>query len=169
MVSQKNIDSFEKIVSLAASGSSFIFISLKCLNSFEIALLKYKLWSNDSDVILVKNTILKRFLKHYSIDDVYNFDSNTALLYSHDVISLSKIIYEYLKLIPDKVYIVGGINDYKELSLSDIKLYSSMPKMSDLQCMLIKVISTSYAKVPRVVRSLKSKCIRVLNKLEKKV
>lgn len=169
MVSQKNIDLFERIVSLANTGSSFVFISFNSLDSFDMGLLKYKLWTNDSDVMIVKNTILKRFLKNYHIDGMCNFNSNTALLYSHDIISLSKIVFEYLKFTSDKVSILGGVNDYKMLSFSDVKVYSSMPKIRDLQTMLVKVVRTSYAKLPRVVKSVKLKCVRVLHAIEKKV
>lgn len=169
MVSQKNIDSFEKVASLATSNNSFIFISFKSLNAREMGLLRYKLWTNNSDVMIVKNTILERFFKSHCIEDMCDFDSNTALLYSLDIISLSKVIYEYIKLTNGNVEVLGGVSDYKMLSLSDIKIYSNMPKASELQSMLIKVMRTSYIKLPRVIKSVKLKFIRTLRAIEKKI
>ncbi|UAT43183.1 50S ribosomal protein L10 [Anaplasmataceae bacterium AB001_6] len=177
MVSQRNIDGFNRLRDLFKNRQSFIFVEFSNMNAEVTSNLKSKVWSCEKiDFLVFKNNVMKKALS----DTGFNLEScdviiksNMLMIYSDDIFDLSKMFFDFIKDYKDIFTIKFGIEKMKYLDLELLENYSKMPSLDNARSSLITLMSSAtiyglFNVVQKPVLGFYNICDHAKNDLEKK-
>lgn len=144
------------------SSSIVIVTSQVGLNVDEVTNLRKRTRSSNATFKVVKNTLLNMAVKDTNIEGLSNFFKGpTALCYSNDPVSASKVIVEFSKE-NSKIKILGGAMDSKIITDSDIKALATLPSMDELRSKIIGLILAPATKIAVLIKEPSACIARVL-------
>lgn len=114
----------------------------------------YKVYKNTLTEIAVKGTKAESLASHLT--------GPTALAFSVDPIAAAKAAFKFANT-NDKLQILGGVMNGRELSAADVKVLATLPSLDELRAKMIGLISAPATKIARVLKEPGTCVARVLN------
>ncbi len=137
MPSQKVLDTKKEVVSeiknKVDNSASIIFFDYRGLSVAETMELRSQLKKSNTDIKIYKNTLIKRALDRYDLDNI--LIGPNAITLSTDVIEPIKVLTNYAKN-HKALEIKGGIIDGNISSIEEITKLSTIPSREGLLTML---------------------------------
>ena len=90
------------------------------------------------------------------------FDGPTAIAYSNDPVSLTKLLVEFAKN-NNNLVVLGGIMDNEILSVEKIEILSKLPSLEEIRAQLIGLINSPAQKIASVLTAPSGDLARVFN------
>jgi large subunit ribosomal protein L10 len=123
------------------SGKVALLVNYLGLTVKDTEVLRDELFSNQSSISIVKNSILKKAVEKAGFDiDESITDQPLAILSAEDEVALSKILAKFAKA-HEKVEIVGGWVDGKYIDAEYIVKLSKLPGREELLAKLVGSIN----------------------------
>lgn len=123
------------------SGKVALLVNYLGLTVKETEGLRDELFSNQSNISIVKNSILKKAVEKAGFDIGEGItDQPLAILSANDEVALSKILAKFAKA-HDKVQIIGGWIDGKYIDAAYISKLSKLPGREELLAKLVGSIN----------------------------
>lgn len=119
---------------------SLVFVDHLGLTVAEITELRNKLYEKDCELHVIKNNILRRASKevgYTGLDET--FVGPSAVAFSKDATSASKIIYDFLKT-NKKLEVKAGVVEGKVVDKDELKVLASLPDKNGMIAMLLSVL-----------------------------
>lgn len=146
MVNQKNKDALQGIRQTFSDNQYVFMIDYKGLTVKEISELRRQLRQSDSEMKVLKNTLVLIILKelypeiHEQVKDV--FQGPTAIIFSQkDPIAPAKALVDFVKK-NDKVALKGGILESKVINGNEVKSLSTLPSKEVLIAKLLMLFNS---------------------------
>ena len=125
----------EEITKKLDDSKSVILFSYQGLSVADIADLRKELRSNDSEVKIYKNTLLKRALDSKNINLDSFLEGPNAIIFGKTVLEPIKVISKFKKD-HDAVSIQTGVIEGEVVTVDTINEYAAIPSMEGLLTML---------------------------------
>ena len=125
----------EEITKKLDDSKSVILFSYQGLSVADIADLRKELRSNDSEVKIYKNTLLKRALDSKNINLDSFLEGPNAIIFGKSVLEPIKVISKF-KRDHDAVSIQTGVIEGEVVTVDTINEYAAIPSMEGLLTML---------------------------------
>lgn len=123
-----------------ANAGSTVFVDYLGLTVAEVTELRKKLHTENCDMKVVKNNILRRASNQAGYSDVeQHLVGPSAIITSQDEVTASKLVYGFLKE-HQKLSVKVGIVDGQVLNESELKALSSLPNKDGMISMLLSVL-----------------------------
>lgn len=117
---------------------AIVIINLGKFNAIESDELRRKSWDVEADIKVVKNSLLKIVLLEHSHSTVVNKLSDTvAILYSNDILSLSKLFVDQVSA---KVGFVSMLYAGVVYSQEKVEKFAHLPGLAALQTQLVYLL-----------------------------
>ncbi|MBQ4875574.1 MAG: 50S ribosomal protein L10 [Rickettsiaceae bacterium H1] len=141
MKKQKKEILIGEIRSIFKSFSTVIIVRLSGFNAMENSELRSRLWSEDADLKVVKNSLLEIVLLEFSFSDIAEkLSGEIAILHSNDVLSLSKLFCDVMKN-TDNLSMVSMIHEGEIFYQDKIHEIAKLPNLVSLQAQLISLLN----------------------------
>ncbi len=125
----------EEITKKLDDSKSVILFSYQGLSVADIADLRKELRSNDSEVKIYKNTLLKRALDSKNINLDSFLEGPNAIIFGKSILEPIKVISKFKKD-HDAVSIQTGVIEGEVVTVDTINEYAAIPSMEGLLTML---------------------------------
>ena len=125
----------EEITKKLDNSKSVILFSYDGLTVADIANLRKELRSNDSEVKIYKNTLLKRALDSKNINIDSFLEGPNAVIFGKEILEPIKVLSNFKKE-HDTVDIRTGVIEGEVVTVDTIKEYAAIPSMEGLLTML---------------------------------
>lgn len=135
MPSQKNIAALEAFEKKLANAKSVIFTKYNGLSLKEQTSLRAEVRSADAELLVVKNTLLRRALKTDKLDAALHGQTAVVLAYGDEIAGLKKVV-EFAKK-TEKPEVVAGWMQDRVLSAAEVKELAKLPGKIELIGQLI--------------------------------
>ena len=158
VLSQKEAQ-VEEATEIMKSANTLLFVDYLGLTVDEATNMRAELRDSDSNMKVIKNSILKRAAEKAGLSDVdaSMFVGPTALVYSsEDAVAPAKVAVKYADLV-EPVEIKGGYVEGKATSVDEIKQVAKMPGRQELYGMLASVLKAPMRKVAYTFQALADK------------
>ena len=144
--------------------SSLIVVTRqKGLTVSEVSNLRRQMREAGADFKVYKNTLAEIAVKGTKAESLAGYLSGpTALAFSVDPIAAAKAAFKFANT-NDKLQILGGVMDGKELSAADVKTLATLPSLDELRAKLLGLISAPATKIAMVLKEPGTRVARVLN------
>ena len=130
----------EEMRLISQESSCMILINMEALKVSDFNCLRSDLWSIDGNMKVVKNNLLKIVLLesgYNSLSDDLN--QQTAILYSDDVVSLSKLLYAFMKN-NNKITVVGVVYQGEVFESAKVDKFAKLPSLIELQAQIFDIL-----------------------------
>lgn len=128
----------------------------------EITQLRKDMHKAEANLKILKNTLARIAIKDSSIDPIGKYLSGaTGLAYSKNPVGMAKAISEFAKS-NEKLTILGGVMDGKEITPDVIKELASLPSMDELRAKIIGLLTAAASKLVRTVKEPSARVARVV-------
>jgi large subunit ribosomal protein L10 len=129
----------------------------------EMTDLRVQSFNSGCNIKVTNNRLAKLALKETNKVDLSDFfDGPTAIAYSNDPVSLTKLLVEFAKN-NNNLVVLGGIMDNEILSVEKIEILSKLPSLEEIRAKLIGLISTPAQRIASVLTASSGDLARVLN------
>ena len=129
----------------------------------EMTDLRVQSFNSGCNIKVTNNRLAKLALKETNKVDLSDFfDGPTAIAYSNDPVSLTKLLVEFAKN-NNNLVVLGGIMDNEILSVEKIEILSKLPSLEEIRAKLIGLISTPAQKIASVLTAPSGDLARVFN------
>jgi large subunit ribosomal protein L10 len=129
----------------------------------EMSDLRVQSFNSGSNIKVTKNRLTKLALAETDKSELSSFfDGPTAIAYSNDPVSLTKLLTNFAKN-NNKLTIVGGIMDKEILSVEKIEILSKLPSLDEARAQLIGLIKTPAQKIAGILSIPSGNLARVFN------
>ena len=129
----------------------------------EMTDLRVQSFNSGCNIKVTNNRLAKLALKETNKADLSDFfDGPTAIAYSNDPVSLTKLLVEFAKN-NNNLVVLGGIMDNEILSVEKIEILSKLPSLEEIRAKLIGLISTPAQKIASVLTAPSGDMVRVIN------
>lgn len=136
---------------LAKSKGAFV-VDFKGMKVEQVTTLRKKLYTSDSEMKVVRNTLAKRALKDFpKVDEALNksFKGTNALVFSFgEVNATAKVLAEFAKDV-EVLQIKTGVMDGEALNDAKIKFLATLPGKNELRAMFLGVLNAPGSKLAR--------------------
>ena len=133
------------------------------LSMSEMSDLRVQSFNSGSNIKVTKNRLTKLALAETDKSELSSFfDGPTAIAYSNDPVSLTKLLTNFAKN-NNKLTIVGGIMDKEILSVEKIEILSKLPSLDEARAQLIGLIKTPAQKIAGILSAPSGNLARVFN------
>ena len=133
------------------------------LSMSEMSDLRVQSFNSGSNIKVTKNRLTKLALAETDKSELSSFfDGPTAIAYSNDPVSLTKLLTNFAKN-NNKLTIVGGIMDKEILSVEKIEILSKLPSLDEARAQLIGLIKTPAQKIAGILSIPSGNLARVFN------
>ena len=129
----------------------------------EMTDLRVQSFNSGCNIKVTNNRLAKLALKETNkvvLSDF--FDGPTAIAYSNDPVSLTKLLVEFAKN-NNNLVVLGGIMDNEILSVEKIEILSKLPSLEEIRAQLIGLISTPAQKIASILTAPSGDLARVFN------
>ncbi len=136
----------DEMRSISNGYSSLILISMEALKAADFVNLRSDLWAIDASMKVVKNSLLKIVLGEGGYESlVGNLNKQTAVLYSDDIVSLSKLLYAFMKT-NSKVSVIGFVYHQEVFDSAKIEKFAMLPSLVELQAQIFGILKHGVAR-----------------------
>jgi large subunit ribosomal protein L10 len=118
----------------------------------------------DSTYLVAKNTLARLAVGGSSFECILpHLEGQTALVFSKNITSSAKAVFEYSSKSEDKITIICGGYDQRLLSASDIRTLAQLPSMNELRAKIVVVVQTPARRMATLLQAPAGQLARVLN------
>ena len=129
----------------------------------EMTDLRVQSFNSGCNIKVTNNKLAKLALKETNKADLSDFfDGPTAIAYSNDPVSLTKLLVEFAKN-NNNLVVLGGIMDNEILSVEKIEILSKLPSLEEIRAQLIGLINSPAQKIASVLTAPSGDLARVFN------
>jgi large subunit ribosomal protein L10 len=133
------------------------------LSMSEMSELRVQSFNSGSNIKVTKNRLTKLALAETDKAELSPlFDGPTAIAYSNDPVSLTKLVTNFAKN-NNKLVLVGGIMDKEILSVEKIEILSKLPSLDEARAQLIGLIKTPAQRIAGILSVPAGDLARVFN------
>ena len=129
----------------------------------EITKLRKNMVKSNSKFKVIKNTLARKAIEGSGLEGLSQYLSGTTgFAYSNNPVEVSKAIYDFCKENENKIEIVSGIMDGKELSCSQVKELATLPSLDGIRSQIVGLLSSVAGKLVRTINEPGSQMARIL-------
>jgi large subunit ribosomal protein L10 len=163
VLKSKKIDIVENLKQNLAEANTVIIAHYHGLSVAQISQLRKKMLGAGAKFTVTKNTLLKLALKDSNFNKVENlFKGPTAIGFSNDPVSASKIMTEFAET-NENLKILGGVANDNVLTLEGIKVLATLPSLDELRGKIISILQTSATSIARMLNAPATNVTRVIS------
>ena len=153
----------KNIKTIVDENSLVLVFHYRGMSMNEMTDLRVQSFNSGCNIKVTNNRLAKIALKETNkvvLSDF--FDGPTAIAYSNDPVSLTKLLVEFAKN-NNNLVVLGGIMDNEILSVEKIEILSKLPSLEEIRAKLIGLISTPAQRIASVLTASSGDLARVLN------
>lgn len=151
---QGNLQSSSVVIALGRSAG---------ITVAEMTDLRKKINAVGASFKIMKNTLAKIAFKDSLLESMSDqLKGSTALAYSDDAVSVSKVLHEFIKT-NDKLSILCGVIDGKMADKSMIEALALLPSMDEIRAKIIGLLTANASKIVRTVKEPGAMIARVVS------
>lgn len=136
----KKIEQVNELTAKFQEANSLVFVDYLGLTVAQISDLRNQLYSKGCEMHVIKNNLLRRAAAQAGFEGLNEIlVGPSAVAFSNDASSASKIIYDFAKK-NDKLSVKAGVVEGKVLNVSQLKVVSSLPDKNGMIAMLLSVL-----------------------------
>ena len=136
-----------------SKAGSTLFVDYLGLTVAEVTELRVKLHTENCEMKVVKNNILRRATKEEGFDGVEeHLVGPSAIVVGNDEVTAAKVVYDF-----EKLNVKVGIVDNKVTSEADLKSLSKLPNKEGMLSMLLSVLQAPIRNLACVVKAVSEK------------
>ena len=111
---------------------------------------------------VTKNRLARRALEGTRFEGLaFHFVGPTAIAVSEDPVAAAKVVVEYAKE-NDKLVVLGGALNDKELDVDSIKALASLPSLDEARVKIIGMLNTPATRIAGILRAPAGQVARVV-------
>ena len=151
------IDQVETIYEKMISSGSSVFVDYLGLTVAEMTELRKGLYNADCEIKVVKNNILRRAAEkagYQGLDET--FKGPSAVAFSKDSNSASKIIYDFAKKC-NRLEVQAGVVDGKVIDKNELKVIASLPNKEGMISMFLSVLQAPIRNLACAIKAVSEK------------
>ncbi len=153
----------KNIKTIVDENSLVLVFHYRGMSMNEMTDLRVQSFNSGCNIKVTNNRLAKLALKETNKADLSDFfDGPTAIAYSNDPVSLTKLLVEFAKN-NNNLVVLGGIMDNEILSVEKIEILSKLPTLEEIRAKLIGLISTPAQKIASVLTAPSGDLARVFN------
>ena len=153
----------KNIKTIVDENSLVLVFHYRGMSMNEMTDLRVQSFNSGCNIKVTNNRLAKLALKETNKADLSDFfDGPTAIAYSNDPVSLTKLLVEFAKN-NNNLVVLGGIMDNEILSVEKIEILSKLPSLEEIRAKLIGLISTPAQKIASVLTAPSGDLARVVN------
>ena len=153
----------KNIKTIVDDNSLVLVFHYRGMSMNEMTDLRVQSFNSGCNIKVTNNRLAKLALKESNKADLSDFfDGPTAIAYSNDPVSLTKLLVEFAKN-NNNLVVLGGIMDNEILSVEKIEILSKLPSLEEIRAKLIGLISTPAQKIASVLTAPSGDLARVVN------
>ena len=153
----------KNIKTIVDENSLVLVFHYRGMSMNEMTDLRVQSFNSGCNIKVTNNRLAKLALKETNKVDLSDFfDGPTAIAYSNDPVSLTKLLVEFAKN-NNNLVVLGGIMDNEILSVEKIEILSKLPSLEEIRAKLIGLISTPAQRIASVLTASSGDLARVLN------
>ena len=153
----------KNIKTIVDENSLVLVFHYRGMSMNEMTDLRVQSFNSGCNIKVTNNRLAKLALKETNKADLSDFfDGPTAIAYSNDPVSLTKLLVEFAKN-NNNLVVLGGIMDNEILSVEKIEILSKLPSLEEIRAKLIGLISTPAQRIASVLTASSGDLARVLN------
>ena len=153
----------KNIKAIVDENSLVLVFHYRGMSMNEMTDLRVQSFNSGCNIKVTNNRLAKLALKETNKVDLSDFfDGPTAIAYSNDPVSLTKLLVEFAKN-NNNLVVLGGIMDNEILSVEKIEILSKLPSLEEIRAKLIGLISTPAQKIASVLTAPSGDLARVFN------
>jgi large subunit ribosomal protein L10 len=148
----------------AVSGTScFVVTHQNGLTVAEVTQLRVQMRKAGASFKVTKNRLARLALAGTKFEQLSPmFTGPTAIAYSRDPVAAAKVAVEFANK-NDKLVILGGALDGKQLDANGVKSLATMPSLDELRGKLLGMLQTPATRIAGVLQAPAGQLARVLN------
>ncbi len=153
----------KNIKTIVDENSLVLVFHYRGMSMNEMTDLRVQSFNSGCNIKVTNNRLAKLALKETNkvvLSDF--FDGPTAIAYSNDPVSLTKLLVEFAKN-NNNLVVLGGIMDNEILSVEKIEILSKLPALEEIRAKLIGLISTPAQKIASILTAPSGDLARVVN------
>ena len=125
--------------------------------------LRVQSFNTGCNIKVTNNRLTKLALKETDKVELSDlFDGPTAIAYSNDPASLTKLVVDFAKN-NNNLVVLGGIMDNEILSVEKIEILSKLPSLDEARAQLIGLLNTPTQKIAEILSVPSGNLARVFN------
>ena len=153
----------KNIKTIVDDNSLVLVFHYRGMSMNEMTDLRVQSFNSGCNIKVTNNRLARLALKETNKADLSDFfDGPTAIAYSNDPVSLTKLLVEFAKN-NNNLVVLGGIMDNEILSVEKIEILSKLPSLEEIRAKLIGLISTPAQKIASVLTAPSGDLARVVN------
>ena len=153
----------KNIKTIVDENSLVLVFHYRGMSMNEMTDLRVQSFNSGCNIKVTNNRLAKLALKESNKADLSDFfDGPTAIAYSNDPVSLTKLLVEFAKN-NNNLVVLGGIMDNEILSVEKIEILSKLPSLEEIRAKLIGLISTPAQKIASVLTAPSGDLAKIVN------
>jgi len=165
---EKIIDEIEQRYS---GSNACLFIGLNKLGAFDVNLLRNDLRSMDTQIMLSKNTLIKRAMEKLGreeVDEFLNESTGMVFINSDAIAEACKKLVDFSKEKEGAITVKGGYLDEKKLAESDVVNLAKLPPKPVLLGMAVSAIASPLTGFLSAMKQVPQKFVWAVEEIKKK-
>ena len=147
----------EEVTAKFQESQSAVVVDCIGLTVAETMDLRTKLYQNGCEMHVIKNNIIRRASEKCGYNGLEEaLKGPSAVAFSKDATSASKIVYGYAKT-NDKLKIKAGVVEGKVLPLDELKIVATLPDKNGMLSMLLSVLQAPIRNMACVIKAVADK------------
>ncbi len=153
----------KNIKNIIDDNSLILVFHYRGMSMNEMTDLRVQSFNSGCNIKVTNNRLAKLALKETNKNDLSDFfDGPTAIAYSNDPVSLTKLLVEFAKN-NNNLVVLGGIMDNEILSVEKIEILSKLPSLEEIRAKLIGLVNSPVQKIASVLTAPSGDLARVFN------
>lgn len=163
MLRSEKVDFVAELEQIYATNNSIIVAKYHGLTVKQITNLRNSLSASGGKFKVVKNTLAKIAVTNSKCDSASDmFKGPLAIVYSNEVVSLSREVMDFAKA--NQVFsVVGGIINHTVVNAAAIETISKLPSMDELRGKIVGLLQAPASGLARVIAAPATQLARVLS------
>lgn len=154
---QKKVEQVNEIVDRFHQVSAAVFVDYLGLTVAEVMDLRRQLYAQGCDMRVIKNNILRRAAQqagYKGLDTILTGPS--AVAFSKDATSASKIIYDFAKK-NKRLNVKAGVVEGKVMNPEELKVLATLPNKNGMLSMLLSVLQAPIRNLGLAIKAVAEK------------
>ena len=153
----------KNLKTIVSENNLIIVFHYRGMSMNEMTDLRVQSFNTGNNIKVTNNRLAKLALKETDKVELSNlFNGPTAIAYSNDPASLTKLLVDFAKN-NNNLVVLGGIMDNEILSVEKIQILSKLPSLEEIRAQLIGLISSPAQKIASVLTAPSGGLARVFN------
>ena len=153
----------KNIKNIVDDNSLILVFHYRGMSMNEMTDLRVQSFNSGCNIKVTNNRLAKLALKETNKVDLSDFfDGPTAIAYSNDPVSLTKLLVELAKN-NNNLVVLGGIMDNEILSVEKIEILSKLPSLEEARAQLIGLLKTPAQRIATILNAPSGDLARVFN------